>query len=302
MPYSAGGGTDYAARLLAAYWPDITGGTMVVKNRVGASGLVGTNFAYAAKPDGLTISLEDSGPYLNRPLFKQPGVQYDPLKFEYIGWFAREPMFFSISSKLPYNSMDEFQKAEGLRIGGFGMSGRITLSGALAIELFQLKNARLVTAYPGAADVGLALGRGEVDGHVIHTSGTLSNLNKGFTKPPFFVMDRERAGAFKDVPTVTEILKLTPEQDGLLRAYLALQGGKIFYAPPGTPADRVQFMSEAFAKITADPGFLAQAKLSWPDWTPVLNGKETAAVVKESVATPGEFLTQLSGLAQKYAR
>src|SRR3972149_1723027 len=58
VPFGAGGGVDYIARLFARYWPELVpGGTMLIKNMTGSGGIRGTNSVYSADPDGLTIGV-----------------------------------------------------------------------------------------------------------------------------------------------------------------------------------------------------------------------------------------------------
>ncbi len=301
VPWSAGGSTDYAARLFASYWSEISGGTMTVKNKTGGTGMVGTNYIYAAEPDGLTIGVQEGPSMLSAALLDNPGVQYDPLEFNYIGLFGRESDVFTIAAGLPYESLEELRNAEGLKLGGISLTGMMAQGGALVAELLQLKDARLVIGYKGGTELGLALGRGEIDCIVFKISSTLEFMEKGFVKSPFFIMDRRGSEAFPDTPILAEVLELSPEQEKLFEAFLTLQTSKIFFAPPGTPEDRVQFLQDAFDQIVTTEGFLKQAGLRWPVWTEPLSGEEAVGQVEEAMGTPSEYRLRLAELVDKYA-
>lgn len=301
VPYSAGGGCDYTARLFASYWSEVSDGTMVVKNRPGGAGMVGTNDIYTAKPDGLTIGVHQTPVMLLAALLEDPGVHYDPLKFSYIGLLAREPSVFTIAAGLPYESVEELQKAEELKLCGISLAGTVSQGGALVAELLQLKDARLVTGYKGGTEVGLALGRGEVDCVAYPLAGTLEFMEKGYVKSPLFIMDRKVLESFPDTPILTEVLALSPEQEGLFEAFLTLESSKIFFAPPGTPEDRVQFLRDAFDKIVIMEGFLKQAGLRWPIWTEPLSGEEATRQVENAMSAPSQYRLRLAELVDKYA-
>jgi tripartite-type tricarboxylate transporter receptor subunit TctC len=99
VPYGAEGGVDFAARLFASYWSDVTGGSMIVKNKTGGGGLVGTNFAYNAKPDGKTIGTGILGATVLAPaLLKESGVQFDVQKIQ---WFPDAPIITQVVKLSP---------------------------------------------------------------------------------------------------------------------------------------------------------------------------------------------------------
>src|SRR5258708_31148329 len=78
VAYSAGGGNDLVARLVAARLSEQLGKTVFVENRAGASGIVGTEMVAKSPPDGYTLILSDA-PHVINP-YVYPAVQYDPVK------------------------------------------------------------------------------------------------------------------------------------------------------------------------------------------------------------------------------
>ena len=79
VPYVAGGAADITARVVAARMGKTLKGTIVVENKPGANGMIGTDFVAKAAPDGYTLLLDASGPLVVNPsLYKK--TPYDPLK------------------------------------------------------------------------------------------------------------------------------------------------------------------------------------------------------------------------------
>ncbi|MFC2008373.1 tripartite tricarboxylate transporter substrate-binding protein, partial [Chloroflexota bacterium] len=115
-----GGGVDTASRVLASYWAEVTGGTMVVKNMPGGGNLVGSNYVYGTKPDGLTIGATMLTEFLAAPqIFGVPGVEFD---INQISWVADAIRYdsafgFSTSTKTPYKTIADLKNAPRLITG-----------------------------------------------------------------------------------------------------------------------------------------------------------------------------------------
>ncbi|MBI4186728.1 MAG: hypothetical protein HY530_04375 [Chloroflexi bacterium] len=298
---TAGGGTDYGARLLAAYWNGVTGGTMIVKNEPGGIGLVAINQVYSAKPDGLTIGTGELGSHVvGYALFGNPGIQYDPKKLTYIGHFAAQPTVLSVGINQPYQSMDDLKQAKGLIFGISGTEGIIASGTAMVLEFFGL-DGKMVAGYRGA-DIGLAAAKGEITGYVYSASIVKKDIEKGFVKPPILSTSLEKTLWFPDTPAIPELIKLSPEQEALLKLHVALSTAKGFFAPPGIPEDRVKFLQDAFIKIAGIDGFVTQAKLQFPVWVPVDPGPKVAEMVNAVMNSPKEVVAKYSEVIKKYLK
>src|SRR6185295_11716300 len=109
---SPGGGYDTYGRLIARYMQrHLPGSRIVVKNVPGAGNIIGANTIYAAKPDGLTIGMFNTGLIYDQ-LIKRNGVQFDLAKFSWIGKAATEARALLISSKSGFKSFDDMLKAK----------------------------------------------------------------------------------------------------------------------------------------------------------------------------------------------
>ena len=80
VPFGAGGVTDSTGRMMAKAMSQIIGQPVLVDNRPGAAGIVGTEYVAAAKPDGYTILYASSGPMAVNPTLYKGKLSYDPLK------------------------------------------------------------------------------------------------------------------------------------------------------------------------------------------------------------------------------
>lgn len=89
-------------------------------------------------------------------------------------------------------------------------------------------------------------------------------MDKGFIKKPVLTIGFDRSPYFPDTLTIPELLKLSPEQGNLLRTFIALGGGQVFWFQPGVQQDRIESVRNAFDKIAANEDFLKQARTRRP--------------------------------------
>ncbi|MBI4320518.1 MAG: hypothetical protein HY675_18670 [Chloroflexi bacterium] len=287
VTYGAGGGTDAAGRILANAWKEYTGGTMLVRNMAAAGGLEGMNAVGQAKPDGLTLGFSITGPITNFQVFEEPGVKYDVAKMTWIGDFGMEPIGLSVASGLPYETMDDLRKAEGLKLGALGIRAAGGQGGGLAIELFGLKGAKVVSGYASTAEVQLALGRGEMHGYTF-PSGTLqAGMDKKVNKAPVVMLDFKRADAFPNTPAVPDLMRLSPDQETLLKIFASIMNqSKVVFGPAGIPDDRVLFLRQTFSKMMESKSLVEDLKKRYPVWTGYRKGDVVAAGIREVMTLP----------------
>ena len=288
VTYGPGGGTDAAGRIMAANWKTVTGGTMMVKNVTGAGGIVGMNQVYTSKPDGLTLGYTDSASSLLGPVFfKNPGIQFDATKFVYVGVNAVQPNGLGLGKGSAAESIEDLQKMRGLKFASHGMDAQAAGS-ALMIELFALKDARIVGGYSGMEEEGVALARGEVDAYSNSMGSMADHVKKGFVKKVVLVYGFKRNPWFPDAPLPVELLKLTSEQEMLYRILFACRAAKPIFAPPGLPKDKTEFLRNAFEKLFGSETYLNQMKVRYPIIDPDfhMTGEGWAKMTNEVLAYP----------------
>jgi tripartite-type tricarboxylate transporter receptor subunit TctC len=108
VPLGPGGPTDVAARLLSQFVPEAIGAALVVENRPGAGGAIGSRYVAAADPDGYTLMLGTSATLCIVPaLLKNPG--YDPVKsFVPVAQVTESTLVLAVSNKVSANTVQEF--------------------------------------------------------------------------------------------------------------------------------------------------------------------------------------------------
>lgn len=107
VPFGAGGSTDIVGRIAADAMSKALGVSMIVENKGGAGGTVGTQAAANAAPDGYTITMSTTSTHVVGPLTVET-VKYNPIKdFEHVGMIAETPYVLVISPKLAVNNVRE---------------------------------------------------------------------------------------------------------------------------------------------------------------------------------------------------
>ncbi len=302
-PGSPGGTTDYGNRLFAAYWADVTGGPMMSKVVRGGSGLQGINQLYnTSKPDGLTIAAGVGWDYMlyGPVVAKNPAVDFDITKFSFIGSFMQQGALLALSSKIEAETLDDLKGMTGLRFGAHTPDSAGTAASAALIEILGLKDAKIIAGL-GSVDLGLALAKGELDAATYTSTNVFEWYKNGWVKAPLMVIAMERKVFAPDTPAIPELIQLTPEQEKTARTldFLTISM-QVWMAPPGVPADRLQFLRDSYMKVMDLEGFQKQALRKWPVWLPPEDGEEFDAWVQQVMAQPTEDAAALLQLPKKY--
>lgn len=245
VPFSPGGGTDTTSRFLAQQLGALWKQSVVIENKPGAAGMIGTGFVARAKPDGYTLVMGNIGTQsINPSLYKMP---YDSkTAFEPITEVAELPLILVVNPQEKINSVkdliDAARKAPGKLF--FSSSGAGS-SMQLAAEVFQ-EDAKVKMTHVPFAGEGPAV-TNLLGGQVNLTFGTI--LGSG----PFVKQQRLRAlgvtsikryPTFPDVPTIAE---------SGLPGYNSVSWVGLL-APKGTPAAIVDKIAADVKKVLDDPG------------------------------------------------
>jgi len=205
IPFAAGGPTDMLGRFLSRSLSQQLGQPVVVMNRPGAGGNIGTQFVARAEPDGYTLLLVASSHAINPAVYDN--LQYDPIAdFSAISLLASGPFILTVRNGLPAKSVNELIELARAE------PGRLTYASAgtgtanhLAGELFkQLTGVDLThVPYNGAAPASQAILAGTVD---ILFNNMLSGMPmvKAGQVRALAVTGPKRSAALPDLPTVAE--------------------------------------------------------------------------------------------------
>ncbi len=307
--YSAGGTNDLWARAVARFWSKYIPGNpdVIVQNMPGAATMIAANYIYSVgKADGLTLGLIAPGLFFNQ-IAGQKEVNFDWAKFAWIGSPEETSEMLSIRSDSPFKTLDDIRKATvPPKCGPTGAGTPGHYFTRLLEEVLGLKF-NLVTGYPGASDIDLAMEKGEVQCRAGTTSAFFGRepgrtwAKTGFVRLHVIGGSKREARA-PDVPTIWELMERhkTPESGKRITTVLLSPGsfGRPIVGGPGIPADRVKLLRDGFLKAMKDPELLAEAeKRGWePD--PV-SGDQLEALAREVVTQPPEVISRMNVILGK---
>jgi tripartite-type tricarboxylate transporter receptor subunit TctC len=232
--------------------------TVIVQNMPGAAHLLATNHVFnIAKPDGLTLLAANPNVAIAQ-LSKVEQVRFDVQKFQWIGSSGADGVAFSIRSDLPFKTFAELKKADRELIAGTTGPGSNAHDFPLLLKEFAGAKLKLVSGYPANSDVLLALERKEVDSWSALATTIKLAADRGAVRP--LVRGRVAMPGFENLP-VDEDLATSPLGKSLMAIKaIPMAVGRAFALAPGTPADRVAMLREAFAKALKDPELAAEGK------------------------------------------
>ena len=244
IPFAPGGNTDIIGRIFVPKMSQLLGQQIIVDNRGGAGGTIGTDYAARQAPDGYTLIMVSAGHTINPAMIKK--LPYDSIKdFAPIGIIADVPTAFVVHPSLPAKNVKQFIAFAKARPGEifYSTAGRGTV-GHLAAELLNsVAKLKLVAVhYKGSGPSMIDLIAGQVQlqfpsmpAAVPHVAtGKLSMIGQTGNK---------RSPAAPNVPTM--------EEQGL-KGFVVSSGFAMF-APAGTPHPIIEKVNAALVKALHDP-------------------------------------------------
>ena len=303
--YSAGGGYDTYTRILARHLGKHIPGnpTIVVQNMPGAGSLKLANYLYNVAPkDGATIGIFSRGMAME-PLIGASNTQFDSSRFAWLGSGTSEVSVFVVWHTAPIKTFQDMLE-KPFTVGGEGSGSDPDIFSAMIRSAFGAK-LKLVSGYPGSAEVALAIERGEVDGRCGWSWSSLKLLRPDWIaqKKVNLLAQLALQGTpeLPDVPLIMSVAT-SDRQRQMLKLVLSRQSmARPFAAPPDIPADRKQALRKAFDATMADAEFLAEAKQRGLEVNPV-GGVAIDALVGELYATPPEIIAEVRATISEGAR
>ena len=240
-----GSGSDLTARQIAAGLGNEWKSPVIVDNKTGAGGVIGTDFVAKAAPDGYTLLGTYAQHYTNQLVQKTP---YDAVRdFEPIARIANSALVISVATDSPYQSLKDVIEAAKKKPGviSYGSSGNGTTSHMAAALLASMAGISLNhVPYKAPGQVALDAAAGQIDLSFNGMSSVLP-LIKGGRLRPLAVTTAQRSQSLPDVPTVAELG---------FPGYEAASPIWIF-APRGTPQPIVDKLSAAVVRQAQTPAF-----------------------------------------------
>ncbi|MDP1536840.1 MAG: tripartite tricarboxylate transporter substrate binding protein [Burkholderiales bacterium] len=235
-PFPPGGTVDVVGRLVAPLVTTSIGQQMVIENRVGASGIIGTGFVAQSKPDGYTLLINTTPLVTNTLMFSK--VPYNVLTdFVPISNLASTPSFVSVHPSVPARSVKELVALAKSRPGTLNYGGAGTGTNPhIAGELFNYlaKTEIAVIQYKGGGPALTAAISGEVGVSFSGVAGATGFVKTGRLRA-LGVTSLKPVAALPGVPTIASVL---PGYE--------FSAWFVVAAPKGTPRDIVNVLNQNF--------------------------------------------------------
>jgi tripartite-type tricarboxylate transporter receptor subunit TctC len=293
-----GGGYDTYTRLIARHFHKYIPGkpSIIVDNMPGAGGLVSANHLFkVAKPDGLTIGHFVGGQFLQQLLGK-PGIEFDALKFEYIGVPAQDNFVFGVAKTTGITGIEQWLASKTVVKFGAIAAGDGTYDVPKIVEAALGVPIQVVSGYKGTAPIRLAFNSGEVGGLSNSWQSFRSTWRKELETGDVLMVLQISAKPHPDLPTVPLAMNLakTDEARRLIQAVDQAHGAAVrpYVLPPGTPKERVEILRRAFMETVKDPELLSEAAKANLEINPG-SGEELERNVKELLRLERSLVTRL---------
>lgn len=245
-PFSPGGTSDGVIRLLTPTLERLLGQPVVLENRAGAGGTVGTNVVATERPDGHTLVLANAGPLaIAQTLF--PNLPYDVRRsFSWVMLMGGAPMVVGVNPAGPIRSMADYlavarARPEAMSYGSAGIGSVGHLAGMLwareaGVELLHVP-------FRGGGEAEQAILGNNLQS-LWNTLGAHAGSVRGGTLRALALTGSERMATFPDVPTIVE----AGWPNATAINWFVLAG------PAGLPEPVVTRLRAAFATALAEPG------------------------------------------------
>ncbi len=277
-PFAAGGSNDVVARLISARLGEALGQQIIVENRAGAGGVVGTEYGARAAPDGYTLTMVTNATLAIVPALQKTG--YDPQRdFAPVGLVGTSPYVIVVHPAVPAHNIQQLialVKSRPKQVE-FG-SGGIGTPGHLAGEMLNTMTGTKMIHVPYKAG-NLALNDLLGDHIAVTFSNTItaSEFIKAGRVRALAATSAQRIGAFPDLPTVSE--SGVPGYEFTLWLGLA--------TPGATPAGIVQQLNKSLVKALQEK---------------ILRERFAAQSIEVLTSTPQEFADKIKRDMGLYAR
>jgi tripartite-type tricarboxylate transporter receptor subunit TctC len=280
VAFPPGGSTDIIARLVGQRLGERLGQQVVIDNRGGAGGTIGTEMAARSSPDGYTLTMGTTSTHVIAPA-AYPKLKYDPVKdFDPISLVGSTPYLLVINPSVKATSLKDFialvKSQQGKMNYASAGAGSTT---HLAMEMLKSTAGIDIVHVPynGNGPAGAAVLGGQVQALFGSMPAVLPQAKAGKLRP-IAVGTAKRSPALPDVPTVAE--------SGYPGFEVSLWLG--FFAPKGTPAPILARLHSELVKIASSPDMKEQFER---------NGAEPA-----TSASPADLTKLIRTEVDKYAK
>lgn len=274
--FPPGGLVDTVARLLAPQYAQLLGVSVVVENRAGAGGVIGTDVAAKAAPDGTTLLLSHASVHVFGTATR-PSLPFDPIAdFTHMVQLVEAPNVILVRANSPYQTLGQYVTAARTRAVRYGSSGIGSAPHLLGAMLSAEARAPQLdhVPYAGSAPAMQDMLAGTIDSMIDPITTNVQQLREGSLRA-LAVSTPRRLAAFPDVPTFAELgyPRLTSAQ------WLGLS------APKGLPQPIVERLTAMTPAILAKPELMERfVALQTVPRNPPPTGDAFVAIIRQEIA------------------
>jgi tripartite-type tricarboxylate transporter receptor subunit TctC len=295
---TAGGSYDLYGRMLARFLGKHLPGnpTVIATNMPGAGTLRAANFIYEVAPkDGTAIGIVTETVALEQAV-GNPSVQYDAVKFNWLGRFASSNNIHFQWHTAKVQSIEDAKKME-TSVAAAGAGNLSEVIPKLLNKVIGTKF-KVISGYPASAESMLAMERGEVDGAASSWAAVRIGKKDWLQEKKIKIILQdvpERSADLPDVPALGE-LGDKPDDKKLLNLYASGGAiGRAFILPPGTPDNILKTLQDGFMAMAKDPEVVAEMQKASLDVEP-LPAANQYAEVKKTLEAPKEIIDQAKSI------
>nr|WP_315594517.1 tripartite tricarboxylate transporter substrate binding protein [uncultured Cupriavidus sp.] len=277
VPFSAGGGVDAMARVLAEKLRTVLGQSVVVDNKGGGSGMIGAQAVVKAPADGYTLLMGSAGETAINPFVFKKRMQYSPqTDLMPISLVVKVPNVVVVNPALPYKTADElvaYAKANPgkVRYGTSGVGNPQHLSGELMARQAGIQMTHV--PYRGASNQLLDVVGGNIEMTFVSLAGARQFIKDGKVRA-IGITSQGKSALAPDIPAISDSTSL--------KGY-SLENWFGLFAPKGTPAPVIARLNAAVVEALKDPAVATRLKDLGGNPSPMTPEQFSAFIQQESV-------------------
>jgi tripartite-type tricarboxylate transporter receptor subunit TctC len=290
---SAGGSGDLRVKAMIPFLQKYIPGnpTFIHEFMPGGGGRKAANYIFSsAAPDGLTIGNAGGGMVASAVL-GETGVQYDLDKLIFLGSpYSSTHYVFLTRREAKIPNLEKLRSVSGLRVGAQSVGHTIYNIGRVFAWVAPLKAPNFVTGYSGP-ERDVALMRGEIDAMATsddHLTRNIEWVKKQQVDPHLLIAVPKglKHPQFGHLPDLETFAKSKTERKVIAMFRNLRLTGSPFFAPPATPADRIELLTQAITKTFKDPEFTSEYKKLVGDDPSPLFPEENQRAIRELPRDP----------------
>jgi len=240
VPYTAGGPTDVAARLLADGLSKEVGQSIIVENKAGAATVLAAEYVARAPADGYTLLMSAASTFVTNPHLNK-NLSYDTKDFEPVAMVSKVPNVLNVALHVPAKNMKEFvewarSRPNGATYGTAGVGSSTHIMGELFAKQFDIPMTHI--PYQGASAANIDVIAGNIDSQIDGIAAA-QVLHKEKKTRIIGLFNDTRWPSMPDVPTLAE----QGYPNAIAYSWFAI------VAPKGTPAEVVESLNAAVNKV-----------------------------------------------------